>query len=236
MEAILNAIDLHTEMKICAIGFLVSAILTRTLSASESPMLPYPYSIGFPKIVMQFSLPKLSLVANSAIFRQKYFDQDREEFSSKGFEELGEGAVNFEGPFWVGTYGSVTFSILVVKKSAQFRGEIGTVDSLSRYVRWWRASYGFNFKNGELGSLACVISWVDMFSGGRAPGIGNGALANMEIFSIPLDDDTFLEIGLDVTEYVAGSANKWINVAYETRDAIVSSIVFTRRSVGANQP
>jgi hypothetical protein len=50
-----------------------------------------------------------------------------------------------------------------------------------------------------------------------------------KVFSIPIDRKRFVDVGIDISEWVPGSSQKWMPRAEELNDAILSSVVISPR-------
>jgi hypothetical protein len=185
------------------------------------------YTIDLPHYMLHFALPEEMANAIPPWKLVQRFDPEDSAYLSNGFLEVVAGYHDFKGPFWVGTYGSLEFGFIVQKRLPEFQGEITTLDGLGRYVQWWcnktNPTYDFKFDKGTLNGMTCVRRRHNTF--GSQPAPNTPELEELEIFSQPLDSETFLDMGFTITESVPGSAKKWKEKAEELRDAIKATIV-----------
>ena len=199
--------------------------VTSAMYASASPM--RSYTIDLPHHVLHFSLPEEISRGMSSTQVETRFAPNDAAYLRDGFRLLGGQLHDFDGPFWVGARGSLKLHIIVIKRSAEIDQEIVTLSGLERYVRQWigkkdyasSISYSQAVMNGE----AWVFRLQDTF--GRPATPMEPHAEHAQIFSHPLEEDMFLEVGFRLMEWVPDSAKKWRKKAEEFREAIKATIV-----------
>ena len=107
----------------------------------------------------------------------------------------------------------------------EYQGEITTIGGLDRYVRWWNAKVDDDAPNcvfslSRLNGMHAVRREWNSF--GRA---NEARPSHLEIFSLPLDEETFLDVGFKMQETVGGRTDKWKMKAEEMAEAIKSTVV-----------
>jgi hypothetical protein len=185
------------------------------------------YLIELPHHILRFSLPEEIARDLSPREIESRFDPRDPSFVRNGFREIAGTMHDFNGPFWVGAYGSLKFHFMVQKKNPQFGGDITTVEGLERYVRQWNETIegratGCVFSRASLNGMPTVCREWNRFgdSSNREPDY-------LEIFSLPLNDEMFLDIGFNVMcwEGGRGKESKWKPKAEALREAIKATIV-----------
>ena len=185
-----------------------------------------PFDIDLPHHVLKFSLPTEITQKMSSLQVNKRFDPSDPSdpaFLRDKFIDLVSKSYQFDGPFWVGTYGWFQFSFSVVKRVPEASEDISTIEGLDRYVRWWSNNppSDFNFDRSSLAGTTWLRRQKNTF--GCEP--KNDEQEDTEIFSIPLDKKMFLQVVFRISESVPGSAPKWKPQAEAFREAIKTTIV-----------
>jgi hypothetical protein len=185
------------------------------------------FTIDLPYHVLRFALPEEMAREMSPLQVEKRFDPSEPGILESGFRVIANKLYDFNGPFWVGAYGSLGFNVSVIKRHPEYDGAIGTIDGLNAYIRWWTGEGmgEFGYDLAELNGIPCVRRSYDTFAHPRQ---GDTTRA-LEVFSYPLDDDMFLEVGCSITEWVPKSAKKWKKKAEAMREAINATIILEPR-------
>jgi hypothetical protein len=206
--------------------------LSATVALHASAPSANSYAIDLQGYVLHFSLPEEMADAIPPWKLVQTFDPADRDYLSAGFLQVAAGLYELKGPFWVGTRGSLGLNVTVQRRSRDYTGAIDTLDGLERYLRWWMRSGNhvevFSFENSMLGGK-CVRRWCDTFD---APPVRSGEREELEIYSVPLGGDEFLDIGFDITESIPGTAEKWKKKAEELRDAIKATVVLEPKPAG----
>lgn len=189
------------------------------------------YAIELPHHVLRFSLPEEIARDLSPREIEARFDPRDPSFVRNGFREIAGTMHDLNGPFWVGAYGSLKFHFMVQKRQAEFGGDITTVDGLENYVRQWNRTIegratGCIFSRTSLNGMRAVRREWDTFGdpNKREP-------EYLEIFSLPLSDEMFLDVGFSVKAWEGGRGkeSKWKAKAEALREAIKTSIVLASK-------
>lgn len=190
------------------------------------------YTIDLPSHVLRFSLPEEIARTMTPREVERRFDPLDPTYFRNGFREIAGTLYEFKGPFWVGTIGSLKFHFMVQRRMAEYQGEIITIEGLDRYVHWWNGKIegratGCVFSRTTLNGMPAVRREWDSF--------GNPNKLqpeNLEIFSLPLDERMFLDVGFNIREWVSGRTDKWKKKAEEMCEAIKATIVLESRECG----
>jgi hypothetical protein len=180
------------------------------------------YTVALPNYVLGISLPAEIVHGDVPIKHMQRFDAQSPDFLKSGFDEVFAAMYDVKGPIWVGAYGSLILHVSVKRKEQEIGGGIESVDALTRYIEKWRKSFPPGaVSRSSLNGIPAVKS-VRSNAGetGRAP-------SSVEIYSIPLNDEVFLEISFRVTQWDAGRSKqgKWRPKVDAAREFIESSIV-----------
>ena len=186
-----------------------------------------PYVIELPKHTLRFSLPLEIARELSPLEVESQFDPSRPKVFDGGFREIAGHLYDINGPVWVGAYGSLKFHFIVQKRSTAFDGDITTVEGLEHYVRQWNATIrgrdtGCAFSRALLNGMPAVRREWNRFLDPANP-----EPDHLVIFSLPLDDQMFLDVGFNIMEWAGGRGKegKWKPKAEALREAIKSTIV-----------
>lgn len=198
-------------------------ITAASLSAAE-PATRH-YSVNLPHHVLRFALPE-EVAREMPPWKQpdQQFDAVNPSFSRDGFREIATATYEYKGPFWVGTIGSLKVHFMVQRLSLNYHGKGGTIEDLDRYVHWWiskgRNAKGCLFSRSTLNGAPAVRREWNTFGNP-----GELKPEHIEIFSLPLDEDMFLDVGFNIREWVPGRAKKWKGKAETLRETIKATIV-----------
>jgi hypothetical protein len=187
------------------------------------------YTIGFPEHILRYSLPREIADKIEPLVQEKQLSQFSpadKNFVAHSYLEIAGTLHDFNGPFWVGAYGSLKFDFIVQKRSQKFTGQINTLDGLDKYIRWWTndgsPSHSFSFGRVLVGGSEWLSRSQNNFSDSIIP--SGSQRKELEIISIPIDNDMFLDIGFSIVEWVPDSAKKWKKKAERLRETIQSTI------------
>ncbi|MGC4074982.1 MAG: hypothetical protein QM760_21285 [Nibricoccus sp.] len=215
------------------LGLLLIGVVTLQAAA---PAMRF-YAIELPQHVLRFSVPEEIARTLSPLEIESRFDPQDSSFLKNGFRQVAGAMYDFNGPFWVGAYGSLKFHFMVQKKMAGYDGDITTVEGLDRYVHSWNATIrtratGCVFSQASLNGLATVRREWNTFGDAtkRQP-------QYLEIFSLPLEDDIFLDVGFNVMGWEGGlgKERKWKAKAEALRELIKASVVLEPKRSTARQ-
>jgi hypothetical protein len=198
---------------------------------AKAPMMKH-YAINLPGYVVRFSLP--SEIARKLGPREieEQFTPDDVSFRKNGFRLVAGTSYDLRGPFWGGAYGSLEFHCMVQQKLPQFSGNVETVEGLESYVRQWNSTIegratGCVFSRVSLNGMAAVRREWNRFGDPktREPDC-------LEIFSLPLNDELFLDVGFTIMAWEAGRGkeHKWKPKAEALRELIKSTILLETRA------
>jgi len=193
------------------------------------------YTIDLPSHVLQFSIPKeISRNMRPNEVEQRFDPRDAS-FAKNGFREIAGTLHDINGPFWAGAYGSLKFHFMVQKRMPGFGGDITTVEGLEQYVRRWNRTIGgrateCTFSRTFLNGMPAVRREWNTFDDPADP-----EPQNLEIFSLPLADDMFLDVGFNVMAWTGGreKESKWKARAETLREQIKAAIVLLPKSTTA---
>ena len=214
-------INNNSKMRTAALAWL-SCFVVHLLPAAAPAM--RSYTIDLPQNVLRFSLPEEIAQHMGPRLIDKSFDPSTNKtFKRDGFRDLVSMYYQIQGPFLVGPYGALRFDFTVVRRVDGYEGDITTVDGLERYVRWWIGGMpenrDFSFGQAELAGVKWVFRWRNTMGGG-----GVNA-ADVQAFSFPIDQTSFLRVDFWISETVPGSAPKWKPRAEALREAIKATVV-----------
>jgi len=222
----------HMKQKMTACFGVLALAIGMVGCASLATPANAPQTIDLPHYVLHFTLPDEMADAIPPWKLVPKFDPADSNYLRVGSLAVATGLHEFKGPFWIGTRGYLGFNFTVQRRSREYGGEINTLDGLERYLRWWMRSGSdvedFSFDRSIL-AVKCVRRWRDTFGG---PANSAGEREELEIFSVPLDGEEFLDIGFHITESIPGSTAEWKQRAEELRDAIKATIVLEPKSTG----
>lgn len=219
-------------------AFRVSLFFGAAVAAFAAQPAMRSYRIDLPHHILHFALPEEIAKGMTPYEVDKQFDPFDASYFRNGFREIAGTDYEFKGPFWVGTIGSLKFHFMVQMRLPAYKDEIRTIggledeiltiNGLDRYVRW-------KIGSGER-SRGCVIgrSTLNNMPAVRREwnSFGNPSEVqpeHIEIFSLPLDEGMFLDVGFNVREWVKGRAGKWKKKAEAMREAIKATIVLERK-------
>ena len=190
------------------------------------------YRIELPHHVLRFSLPEEIAEQLRPDQIEQRFEMQDVSFVRNGFREIAGGLYTIDGPFWVGVYGSLRFHFMVQKRSPEFSGDITTVAGLEQYIRQWNKTIvgratGCVFSRASLHGMPAVRREWDRFGDP-----GNIEPDYLEIFSLPLDSEIFLDVGFAVRALVPGRGRegKWRPKVEALREAIKATVVLEPKS------
>lgn len=211
----------YSKMRKAVLAWL-SCFAANLLPAATPAM--RSYTIDLPHHVLRFSLPEEIAQHMGPRMIDKSFDPSTNKtFQKDGFRDLVRMYYQLQGPVWVGAYGGLRFDFTVVRRVEESKEDITTVDGLERYVRWWIGGMpenrDFSFGQAELAGAKWVFRWRNTMGGA-----GVNA-ADVQAFSFPIDQTSFLRIYFEITETVPGSAAKWKPKAEALREAIKATVV-----------
>lgn len=83
-----------------------------------------PYVIELPGHVLRFSLPVAMARGNRPVKQVTRFDPRDDSFARKDFYKVFSVLHDFNGPFWVGAYGSLKIHVMVQRRRAEFPDDI----------------------------------------------------------------------------------------------------------------
>lgn len=191
-----------------------------------------PYVIELPGHVLRFSLPVAMASGNWPVKQVTRFDPRDDSFARKDFYKVFSVLHDFNGPFWVGAYGSLKIHVMVQRRRAEFPGDIMTLDGLDAYVRSWTPtissrSSGCVFAQVFLNGMPAVRRECDGFGGPN-----NQGPDHLVIFSLPLNDEIFLDVGFNVMAWTPDRAKdkKWKPKAEAWRELILATVVLERKA------
>jgi len=188
------------------------------------------YTIDFPEHILRYSLPQEIADKMEPWVQEKQrsqFSPTDKSFVTSGYRQIAGTLYDFNGPFWVGAYGSLKFYFIVRKRSPDSHGDITNLDGLDRYIHWLmndgNPAHIFKYDRVMLGGSQWIRRLRDNLS---EPILAPGEQREeFEIISIPIDNDMFLDVTFIMMEWVPGKAMKWKQKAEELRDAIKATIV-----------
>jgi hypothetical protein len=122
------------RLRLVALVGLASSVAS--LLSAAAPIMR-PYTIDLPHHILRFSLPEEIAQQMGRLQIDKSFDLTDAAYRRNGFRDLASKYYPIRGPFWVGAYGALRFDFTVVRRVAEYKEDITTVDGLERYVRWW---------------------------------------------------------------------------------------------------
>lgn len=202
-----------------------------TMQASAPVM--KPYAIDLPNHVLRFSLPEEIVRGDLPVTLVQRFEPQNASFVKNGFYEIFATLYDIKGPFWVGAYGSLKIHLMVQKRNPEFGRDITAVEGLERYVRQWNRTIegratGCVFSRAALNGMPAVRREWNTFGdpSKREP-------EDFEIFSLPLSDELFLDVGFNVKAWEGGRGKegKWKAKAEAMREAIKATIVLEPKPV-----
>jgi hypothetical protein len=202
--------------------------------AQAAPLPMRPYTIELPGQVLHFALPEEIARGMPPMKVEKRFDLQDPSFVKNGFREVAGWLHQLNGPIWVGAYGCLKFHFMIQKRKPEYKGDITTVEGLDHYVHWWELrtdnkSYNWVFSRSALnGAPAVRREWSTFGEPGRREP------EYQEIFSLPLDQEIFLDVGFNVREWEGGRLREgmWKAKAEALREAIKATVVLERRPPG----
>jgi hypothetical protein len=185
------------------------------------------YTIDLPNHILRFSLPE-EIVQGELPFKVvDPFDPQDPSFIKNGFYEIVGALYDVKGPFWVGAYGSLELHFIVQKRNAAIGGDITTIEGLERYVpQWVERVHGRSekrtFSRASLHGMATIERAESTF--GDTTELEP---EEMEIFSLPLDEEMFLDVGFTVMGWEGGHGKeaKWKPKAEAMREKIKATVV-----------
>jgi hypothetical protein len=96
------------------------------MHAVPLPMQPYEFQLT--DHVLRVSLPPEIVRGEWPIRHTRRFDPQNASFVQDDFYEVFEVLCDFNGPFWVGAYGSLKINIIVQKRKSALAGDITTIE------------------------------------------------------------------------------------------------------------
>lgn len=187
------------------------------------------FTIDLPRHEIRFAAPAELVADMGPDSVSKSFNPDVA-FSRQG-ESLAYLTTDFNGPFWVGAYGSLEFFLTLQPRVPGYEGDITSVDGLEPYIRaWWKTLQignkdrwrivGRSAMNGK----PAVLREIDEFD---TPGTTEPQ--HRQIFSVPLDEQYFLDVGFVVRQWKGGNGKekRWLPKARAMRDAIAATVTVT---------
>jgi hypothetical protein len=187
------------------------------------------YSIDLPDHTLRFSLPQEIVRRMPPDKIDKNFDPSDPSFQRAGFRELGRWLHDFNGPFWTGAYGSLRFHFMVRRLDKGPMEKAATPEELSLYLRKQiNSEYGFAYEQAILNGASCTRRFRSTF--GRID-VSTEKKEELEIFSFPLNDQMFLEVGFNIMEWVPGKTKSWKENAERLREAIKATVVLEPKGV-----
>lgn len=191
------------------------------------------YVIELPNHILRFSLPEEIAREMRPEQVERRFDLHDASFVKNGFREIAGTLHDIKGLFWIGAYGSLKFHFMVQKRNPAFGGDITVVDGLEQYVRRWNETIegratGCTFSRASLNGMPAVRREWNTFgdSSKREP-------EDFEIFSLPLNNEMFLDVGFNVRAWESGRGkeSKWKAKAEALREAIKATVVLEPKPV-----
>ncbi len=186
-----------------------------------------PYTIDLPRHVLRFSLPEEMAKEMTPLQVEKRFDPSEPGVLEGGFRQIAGHLYDFKGPFWGGAYGSLKFHFMVQKKMPEFGGVITTMEGLEGYVRQWNGTIegratGCVFSRASLNGMPAVRREWNRFSD-----LSKREPDHLEIFSLPLTDEIFLDVGFNLMTWEGGRGkeSKWKPRAEALRETIKATVV-----------
>ena len=197
----------------------------KSISAQSIPM--RDYSIDIPGYTVFYSLPEIIVnegITNEHWFRRK-FDPLDASFIKNGYVNCASATYEFSGPLWIGNYGAITCDVNIIKRDAKYGESISSLESLKKYVLYWTEGWDFQYDIIKL----CHVTTVKRYYGmdvnlRKEKPVMVGSPTESEIFSIPLEDFYFLDLGINIRESNSIKKKKWLARAREYREAIKRSI------------
>ena len=208
--------------------FWIWITLSTAVLASATGM--RPYTIDLPQHVLHFALPEEMAREMAPTQVMAQFRGNDSAFLKDDFRVLAFHLYDFNGPFWVGANGSLKFSATMIKGSAEFHGDIGTLSGLDQHVRWWAqqlTSINFAYTKEVIGGKTWIARLQNTFNSPITPEEPNAV--DLIVYSLPLDKEMFLEIGFRMTEWAPGRAKKWKAKAEGYREAIKATVVLEQK-------
>jgi hypothetical protein len=186
-----------------------------------------PYAIDLPNHIVRFSLPEEITRGDLPVKLIQRLEPQDASFVRNGFYEIFATLYEIKGPFWVGAYGSLKIHLMVQKRNPEFGRDISEVEGLERYIRQWNGTIegretGCVFSRASLDGKPAVRRQWNTFGdpNKREP-------EDFEIFSLPLSDELFIDVGFNVKAWEGGRGkeSKWKAKAEALREAIKATIV-----------
>ena len=191
-----------------------------------------PYAIDLPNHVLRFSLPEEIVRGDLPVTLVQRFEPRDASFVKNGFYEMFAMLYDIKGPFWVGAYGSLKIHLMVQKKLPEYESETATIEKLERYVHWkisrGNDAQGCVISRSSLNGAPSVRRQWNTFGDPR-----KREPEDLEIFSLPLNDELFLDVGFNVKAWEGGRGKegKWKAKAEALREAIKATIVLEPKPV-----
>jgi len=172
------------------------------------------FAVHFPNHLLKFALPEemVSWVPPAGV--PDYFDP-AEHLFTRGFQTLFTTMVDFNGPFWMGARGSLFVNSDVSQLEPEYRERVDSIEALEKYLGWWVRDERAIWR----------INRIDL---NGTPVLVRSAGDSLQIVTMPLDENLFLQFSLRI-DHVAGKSSNWLKRAQSMRDAIKTSISLTRK-------
>jgi hypothetical protein len=193
---------------------LLSAMITgmsRIVAADESKGRMTRCTVELPNHWLEYAVPD-EVARQMAPFEINTYFEPLRPFKD-GFRVMARTMCDLGGSFFTGPSGTLSFTVIVLERSADFEGDISTAGGLQNYIYWWVPLV----RKRAAGKFGVV-----MVNGTEAVSRGTGSWD--EVLSFPLDQKMFVEFGLTIDQLRGGSSASWIKRATAMRDAIRASI------------
>jgi hypothetical protein len=192
------------------------------LPAREPARKARPIVIELPGHILRFSVPSEMLPSKWPVKYVPRFDPQNSNIRDGGFYGVFELLHDFDGPFWVGAYGSLKIAVSIVHKcTAATDIDVSTPEGIENCVRAEEDSATYAVFRATLNGIPAVLRSQDSF-GEPGPGV----LKDTQVFSLPLDAESYLNISFFVREWEGGRAKavRWKPKAEAMREAIKATV------------
>ena len=177
------------------------------------------FVIHMPGHLLEFSLP------NDLAWQLKdgrvpdYFDPKEPDAFENAHRTLASAMHDFNGPFWTGALGSLSFELNVYQRSTKYEGNVTTAEGLENYIDWWIPTIVRPHAASRFGRV--VVNGI--------PAVSRGAGSWNETISFPLDEASFVEFRVRIVAVAGRTSGGWAHKAEVMRDSIRASIVVRKK-------
>jgi hypothetical protein len=209
-------------LALCAI-LLVLALGSKAFSHQADTL--NTATFNFPKHSLSISLPRGFWLRDPGPSNTVTVNLANREFLKDDYLQLASVLNDFTGSIWLGPPGSLRVTVSVQKRHSDYPKRIQSLDELQSYIRWFlvktNSGEGSEVSQTKLNGVPAVVrKWYNL--GGNVV----EDVATTEIYSLPLSDDLFVNIGFVIITYSHGreSYSSWLPKSIALREAIVKSI------------